>query len=80
MFNPIAYSQTMRKQIIGERYCLSFISVAVQSVHGIVVDPARGRLYVAYFRGVEAINVDGSNRRKLFYTDAHCLAVDLKAG
>ena len=70
----------MRKQIIGERYCLTFMFVADGWVRAIVVDPVGHRLYFASFGGVEVINVDGSSRTKLFNTMALGLAVDLKAG
>ncbi len=70
----------MRKQIIGERYCLSFMFVAGQWVYAIVVDPARDRLYAAGDGGVEVFNVDGSNRTKLLDDSTLSLAVDLKAG
>ena len=70
----------MRKQIIGERYCLIFVFVAGGMVNGIVVDPARDRLYFADDKGVQVINVDGSNITKLFDGYTRSLAVDLKAG
>ena len=70
----------MRKQIIGERYCLSFMFVADGRVYAIVVDPARDKLYFAGNKGFEAISVDGSNGTKLLDGDTHSLAVDLKAG
>ena len=46
----------------------------------IVVDPVADRLYFTGYGGVEVINVDGSNRTKLFVGSASGLAVDMKEG
>ena len=46
----------------------------------IVLDPVGDRLYFSSPGGVEAINVDGSNRTKLADNFTISLAVDVKQG
>ena len=53
--------------------------VAGAWVREIVVDPVGGRLYIANILGVEVINMDGSNKKKLLYHNVYGLAVDVKA-
>ena len=57
------------------------IFVAGSWVRTIVVDPVEGKLYFTDNQGIQAINVDGSNRTKLHpYTGAYGMDVDLKKG
>ena len=45
------------------------------------VDTVRNKLYIALGdEGIQAINVDGTGRKPLFYEDARSLTVDLKMG
>ena len=50
-------------------------------MYALVVDPVGERIYFAAGnRGVDVINVNGSNRIKLFNDTVYCMAFDLKAG